>query len=90
MHVKRSSRVMSREHQWLGEAVRELRGRQRLSQEQLGEQSGLHRNYVGALERGEINATFRTLLRIARGLGESIGFVIAHYEETAERRRNGG
>lgn len=90
MHVKRNPRVISREHQWLGEAVRELRGRKRLSQEQLGQESGLHRNYVGALERGEINATFRTLLRVSRGLGESVGFVMAYYDETAERRRHGG
>lgn len=85
MHVKRTPRAISQEHEWLGDTVRELRGRKRLSQEQLGELSGLHRNYVGALERGEINPTFRTLLRVASGLGEPIGYVIAHYEETAER-----
>ncbi|HEX7290351.1 MAG TPA: helix-turn-helix transcriptional regulator [Conexibacter sp.] len=40
----------------LGRAVRELRARFGLSQEGLAFQCRLHRNYVGAIERGEINA----------------------------------
>jgi DNA-binding XRE family transcriptional regulator len=47
----------------LGRAVYELRARRGLSQEELGFQSGLHRNYVGAIERGEQNITFRLLLK---------------------------
>jgi transcriptional regulator with XRE-family HTH domain len=52
----------------LGRAVRELRARRSLSQEALGFAADVHRNYVGAIERGEINATFRILLRLIRGL----------------------
>jgi len=58
----------SREHDALGHAVRELRARRRLSQEELGFRSTLHRNYIGAIERGEINPTFRVLLKLERGL----------------------
>jgi len=64
----------------LGRAVRELRARRALSQEQLGFHSGLHRNYVGAIERGEINPTFRTLLTVAGGLALPLSEVIALYE----------
>lgn len=70
----------SREHVALGRAVRELRARRGLSQEQLGFQSGLHRNYVGAIERGEINPTFRILIALARGLALPLSEVLTVYE----------
>ncbi len=52
----------------IGGAVREARGRRRLTQTELGWHAGLHRNYVGAVERGEINPTLRIIVRLARGL----------------------
>ncbi len=64
----------------LGRAVRELRARRAFSQEQLAFHSGLHRNYVGAIERGEINPTFKTLLTVAAGLSLPLSEVIALYE----------
>jgi DNA-binding XRE family transcriptional regulator len=64
----------------LGRAVRELRARRGFSQEQLGERSGLHRNYVGAVERGEINATFRVLMKLARGLQVPFSELIEVFE----------
>jgi transcriptional regulator with XRE-family HTH domain len=51
-----------------------------ISQEDLGLRAGLHRNYIGAIERGEINPTFRTLLRLVDGLGVPLPEVIARYE----------
>lgn len=64
----------------LGAAIRELRARRGLSQEWLGIRSGLHRNYVGALERGEINPTFRTLVRLMAGLMLPISELVRLYE----------
>jgi transcriptional regulator with XRE-family HTH domain len=64
----------------LGAAVRELRARRGFSQETLGERGGLHRNYVGGIERGELNITFRVLLKVTRGLDFPLSVVIAIYE----------
>nr|WP_183339836.1 helix-turn-helix transcriptional regulator [Conexibacter arvalis] len=51
----------------LGGAVRVLRARHGFSQESFGFAAGLHRNYVGAVERGEVSPTLPTLQRIADG-----------------------
>lgn len=50
-----------------GRAVRSVRDDMQLTQEQFGGRAGLHRNYVGAVERGEINATLKVINKFARG-----------------------
>ena len=62
----------------LGHAIRVRRHTLRLSQERAASSSGLHRNYVGALERGEINPTYATLLRISSGLQIPLDRLIAN------------
>lgn len=83
MPEKRTPRL-SRDHDALGAAVLELRARRRLSQEELGARARLHRNYVGAIERGELNPTFRTLLRLRDGLGLPLSTLVAVYERNIE------
>lgn len=53
----------------LGAAIRRLRGENGMSQEQLSLEAGLHRNYVGRIERGELSPTFEPLIAIARAMG---------------------
>ncbi len=52
----------------LSHNVRYLRCLNGWSQEQLAEQCGLHRTYVGAIERGERNVGLDNLERLARAL----------------------
>lgn len=49
--------------------VRLERVRQGISQELLAERAGVHRTYVGMLERGEKNVTIYNIERIAHALG---------------------
>lgn len=74
------TKVKSAEHAALGRTIRELRARRDLSQEQMGEASLMHRNYVGAIERGEINPTFSILQKISRGLSIPLSEIFALYE----------
>lgn len=53
----------------LGQRIRARRHALSLSQEAFASEVGLHRTYIGAVERGERNVTVLTLLRIATALG---------------------
>ncbi|MDF0554093.1 helix-turn-helix transcriptional regulator [Kamptonema sp. UHCC 0994] len=54
-----------------GEQVRRLRILRDFSQEKLAERAGLHRNYIGGIERGERNIALLNILRLAKALGVS-------------------
>lgn len=71
----------------LGRAVRETRARRCLSQEALGQRSDLHRNYVGAIERGEINPTLRILRNLADGLDITVSELITLAETREQQPR---
>jgi transcriptional regulator with XRE-family HTH domain len=70
----------TRHHVALGRAIRELRARRGWSQEGLAFHARLHRNYIGAIERGEINPTLRTLLALERGLRVPLSELMAVME----------
>ena len=52
----------------LGERVRALRKEKGFSQEGFADACGLHRTYMGSVERGETNPTLGSLGTIARAL----------------------
>jgi transcriptional regulator with XRE-family HTH domain len=47
---------------------------------EVGFRARLHRNYVGAIERGEINPSFRTLIRLTAGLRIKLSDLMVIYE----------
>ena len=55
-----------------GERVRDLRKKKNISQEELAHLSGLHRTYIGMIERAEKNITLKNIEKIANGLEVSI------------------
>lgn len=55
-----------------GANVRKLRQAKGLSQEAFADICGLHRTYIGAIERGERNVSLGNIEKIAKALGVSI------------------
>lgn len=54
-----------------GQTVRGMRERLNYSQEEFANIVGVHRTYMGGIERGERNVTLTTICKIARALGIS-------------------
>lgn len=52
-----------------GRRVSERRAAAGMTQEALASAAGLHWTYVGQIERGERNLTYKNVLKLARGLG---------------------
>ena len=54
--------------QHLGDRLRDLRTARKLTQADLAEKCGLHRTFIGSVERGERNVSILNLRLIARVL----------------------
>jgi len=52
-----------------GKKIRKLRLDNKMSQEELAYESGLHRTYIGSVERAEKNLTIKNVFKIAKALG---------------------
>lgn len=58
--------------QKFGNRVRKLRKDKGWSQEEFADECGLHRTYIGAIERGERNVSLNNIHAIAKALGISV------------------
>ena len=66
----------------LGERIRDLRLATGLSQEELAFKAGMHRTYLGGIERGERNPSLKNVAAIAKALGVTLSqlFLFPHSE----------
>ena len=62
-------------------AIRSLRQQKGWSQEEFADRCGLHRTYVGGVERGERNISFLNLAQMAKTLGVSFSDLIRKGEK---------
>lgn len=65
----------------LGKRIRSMRSERSISQEELAELAGVHRTYVGMIERGEKNVTVLSAAKIATALGVSVSDLFEGYED---------
>lgn len=63
--------------QAVGAKIRQLRLQKKWSQDVFADISGIHRAQVGAMERGEMNMTLRTLKTVADALKVRIRDIVA-------------
>jgi transcriptional regulator with XRE-family HTH domain len=68
----------------LGDRIRVLRRKKGFSQESFADHCGLHRTYMGGIERGEHNLTIQTALTIANGLGITLSKLFAGIEDLVQ------
>ena len=57
----------------LGERIRQARKAKGISQENLALESDIDRSYIGGVERGERNPSFKKLCLIAKTVGTDVG-----------------
>lgn len=55
-----------------GKAVRKIRKKQKISQEEFADKCGLHRTYISDVELGKRNVSLENIERIANALGMTL------------------
>jgi transcriptional regulator with XRE-family HTH domain len=73
--------------QTLGQNLRAYRQQRDLSQEAFADLLGVHRTYMGGIERGERNLTLRSVERLAESLRVSPLELLAEPGRQKRRRR---
>lgn len=68
-----------------GLAVRDFRHEREISQEELADRCGLHRTYVGSVERGERNVSLQNIHLLAAALGITASQLVRSAEEVRNR-----
>ncbi len=61
----------------LGETIRTLRKKAGLTQEKLAEKADLHHNFIGEVERANMEISLTSLLKIAKALGVRVRDLVA-------------
>ena len=70
-----SSRLLHR--RIVGEKIRTYRLEAGLTQEKLAEKADLHHNFIGEVERGNMNTSLDSLVKISKALGVKLENLIA-------------
>ena len=69
--------------QALGQRIRELRTERGYSQEAFADKCGVHRTFMGTVERGESNLSFQNIAKVATALGITLSTLFLDIEEKA-------
>jgi transcriptional regulator with XRE-family HTH domain len=69
----------------LGQRIRELRSEKGYSQEAFADYCGVHRTFMGTVERGESNLSFQNIARVAMALGVTLSTLFLGLEDRAKK-----
>lgn len=61
-----------RERRALGQAIKEIRLKKKMTQEDLADKASTNVSYLAKIENGYVNTSVRYLVKIARGLGVKV------------------
>lgn len=64
-----------------GKRITRLRQCRAMSQEELATKAGVHRTYIGMIERGEKNITILTMLRVTTALDVKLSDLLKGFED---------
>jgi transcriptional regulator with XRE-family HTH domain len=67
----------------LGQRIRELRTERGYSQEAFADKCGVHRTFMGTVERGESNLSFQNIAKVAITLGVTLSTLFQDIEGKA-------
>lgn len=73
----------------LAENIKTFRKEKGLSQEELAELCGLHRTYIGSVERQERNVTLSTLEVLASTFGVTVPELLSKHESPSNNEQMG-
>jgi transcriptional regulator with XRE-family HTH domain len=69
--------------QGLGRALQEVRDKRGLTQEALSLETGVHRNYIGGIERGERSPSVEAIVKLAEALDVTLPDLFRRAERLA-------
>jgi len=81
-------RYMKTIEKQFGEKVRKLRLARNLSQEELAFKTGVHRTYLGGIERGERNPSLKNISAIAKALDVTLAELFSFDDPKSEANLN--
>jgi transcriptional regulator with XRE-family HTH domain len=67
----------------LGKRIRELRLKRGYSQESFADACGVHRTFMGTIERGESNLSFSNLVKVSTALDITLSQLLSGLEKRA-------
>ena len=72
----------------MGHRVRDLRTKKGYSQEAFADHCGVHRTFMGTIERGETNLSFKNLAKLSAALGITLSQLLSGVERKANELTN--
>lgn len=79
----KTSKPASEPRELLARNLRLIRAQKGISQEKLADLAGLHRTYVGSVERGERNISIDNIEKLAKALDVMISSLIGEVRDDA-------